>query len=80
MRERADDDVSCLQEQGAQRYANTYVDRQVGKTIKMLGRSFIGPSPSTEYINTFRPVVLNSSPGDHLLCTFRMSPLFNTPD
>ncbi len=24
------DDVSCLYKQGAQRYANTYVDRQVG--------------------------------------------------
>ncbi len=52
------DDVSCLREQGAQRYANTYVDRQVGKSIKMLrtsiliGRTFLGPTPSTEYINT----------------------------
>ncbi len=25
------DDIFCLCEQGAQRYANTYVDRQVGK-------------------------------------------------
>ncbi len=55
--ERADG-VSCLREQGAQRYANTYVDRQVGKPIKMLGpsvligRTFLGPTPSTEYINT----------------------------
>ncbi len=57
MRERADA-ASCLHEQGAQRYANTYVDRQVGKTIKTLGASvligqtFLGPTPSTEYINT----------------------------
>ncbi len=57
MSERADD-VSCLREQGAQRYANTYVDRQVEKTIKMLGpsvligRTFLCPAPSTEYINT----------------------------
>ncbi len=28
----------------------------------------------------FRAVVLNPSPGDPLLCTFCMSPLFNTPD
>ncbi len=54
------DDVSCLYEQGVQRYANTYVDRKIGKTIKMLepsvliGRTFLGPMPSTEYINTFR--------------------------
>ncbi len=57
MREYADD-LSCLHEQGMQRYANTYVDRQVGKTIQMLGpsvligRTFLGPSPSTDYINT----------------------------
>ncbi len=56
--ERADDDVLCLREQGAQRYANTYIDRQVGKTIKTLGpsvfigRTFLGPTPSTEKINT----------------------------
>ncbi len=30
-------DVSCPCEQGAQRYENIYVDRQVGKSIKMLG-------------------------------------------
>ncbi len=30
------DDVSCLREQGAWRYANTYFDRQVGQTIVML--------------------------------------------
>ncbi len=54
----ADDDVLCLREQGAQRYANTYIDRQVGKTIKTLGPSvfigqtFLGPTPSTENINT----------------------------
>ena len=52
------DEVSCLREPGAQRYANTHVDRQVGKPIKMLGpsvlidRTFLGPTPSTEYINT----------------------------
>ncbi len=54
VREHADDDVSCLREQGAQRYA----DRQVGKTFKtlgpsvLIGRTFLGPTPSTEYINT----------------------------
>ncbi len=55
MRERADDDVTYLYEQGAQRYANTYVDGQVLKTIKtfvFIGRTFLGPTPSTEYINT----------------------------
>ncbi len=48
------------------RYANKSVDRQVGKTIKMLGLSvlirqtFLSPTPSTEYkINTFR--LLNSN-------------------
>ncbi len=57
MRERADD-VSCLCEQGAQRYANTYVDRHVGKPIKtfglsiLIGQTFLGPTPSTEYIIT----------------------------
>ncbi len=39
MRERADD-VSCLREPGAQMYANTNVDRQVGKTIKTLSERF----------------------------------------
>uniref|UniRef100_A0A673GQY1 Pre-rRNA-processing protein TSR2 homolog n=1 Tax=Sinocyclocheilus rhinocerous TaxID=307959 RepID=A0A673GQY1_9TELE len=59
VRERADD-VSCLREPGAQRYANTYVDRQVGKPIKMLGpsiligRTFLDPTPSTEYINAYK--------------------------
>ncbi len=49
------DDVSCLHEPGVQRHGNTYVDRQVGKSIKMLGmsvligRTFLGPMPSTEY-------------------------------
>ncbi len=58
MRERADDDTSCLCEPGAQRYANTYVDKQVGKSIKMLGPSvligqtFLDPTLSTEYLNT----------------------------
>ncbi len=32
VREHADD-VSCLHKQCAQRYVNTYVDRQVGKSI-----------------------------------------------
>ncbi len=50
--------VSCLREQVAQRYANTLVDRQVGKTIKMLrpnifiGQTFLVPTASTERINT----------------------------
>ncbi len=58
VRDRADD-VSCLREPGAQRYANTYVDRQVGKSMSVLiGRTFLGPTPSTEYINTFRPLNL----------------------
>ncbi len=58
VRERADDDVSCLHEPGAQRYANTYVDRQVAKPIKMhgpsvlIGQTLLGPTPFTEYINT----------------------------
>ncbi len=49
VRERADN-VSCLREQGAQRYANTYIDRQVGKPIKtlgpsvLIGRTFLGPT------------------------------------
>ncbi len=60
-------DVSCLCEQGAQKYANIYVDRQVGKSIKplepsiLIGRTFLGPTPSTEYIiqiNTFRSLNL----------------------
>ncbi len=52
------DDVSCLCEQGAQKYANIYVDRQLGKSIKplepsvLIGWTFLGPTPSTEYINT----------------------------
>ncbi len=57
VRDRADY-VICLHEPGAQRYANIYVDRQIGKPIEMLGpsvligRTFLGPTPSTEYINT----------------------------
>ncbi len=57
VRDRADD-VTCLREPGAQRYANIYVDWQVGKSIIMLGPSvligwtFLGPTPSTEYVNT----------------------------
>ncbi len=42
---------------------NTHVDRQVGKSIKTLGKknvlirqTFLGPMPSTEHINTFRPL------------------------
>ncbi len=46
--ERADD-VSCLREQGVQRYANTYVDRQVEKTIKMLGPRFDWTNISWSY-------------------------------
>ncbi len=52
------DDVSCLREQGAWRYANTYVDRQVGQPIialgprEMIGRMFYGPTSSTDDINT----------------------------
>ncbi len=54
------DDVSCLHEQGVQRYANTYVDRQVRQPIVMfgpnnlIGRTFYGPTPSTNYINTYK--------------------------
>ncbi len=68
MRDRADD-VSCLHEQGAQRYANTYVDRQVGKPIKMLGPSvligqtFLGPTPSTEYVNTDKYIYVMTTLG-----------------
>ncbi len=57
VRDRAED-VTCLREPGAQRYANIYVDRQVGKSIKtlgpsvLIGRTFLGPTPSTEYLNT----------------------------
>ncbi len=57
MCERADD-LTCLREQGAQRYANTYVDKPVGKPIKtlglsvLIGRTFLGSMPYTEYINT----------------------------
>ncbi len=64
MRGRADDGISCLREQGVKSYTNTYVDRQVGKQIKtlrlsiLIGRTFLGPTPSTEYINTFRPLNL----------------------
>ncbi len=58
VRERADD-VSCLREQGAQSYANTYVDRQIGKPIKNTRTKLFdwtniswSYTPSTEYINT----------------------------
>ncbi len=30
------DDVTCLHKQDEQRYANTYIDRQVGKPIVIL--------------------------------------------
>ncbi len=49
------DDVSCLREPGVLRYSNTHVDRQLGKPMKMFGtsvltgRTFLGPTPSTEY-------------------------------
>ncbi len=58
--ERADG-VSFLRERGAQRYVNTYVDRQVGQSIAtlglrdMIGRVFYGPIPSTD-ISTVRPL------------------------
>ncbi len=58
------DDISCLLEQGASRYANTYVDRQIGQPIvalglrDMTGRTFYGSTPSTDDINTFRPLNL----------------------
>ncbi len=54
------DDISCMYEQGAQRYANTYVDRQVGQPIialgprVMIGQTFRGPTPSTDDLNTYK--------------------------
>ncbi len=54
------DDVSSLHKQGAQRYANTYFDRQAGQPIVMfgpsilIGRTFYGPTPFTEDINTYK--------------------------
>ncbi len=42
-------------EQGARRDENTYVDRQVGQPIvalgpkDMIGQTFYGPVPSTDY-------------------------------
>ncbi len=51
-------DVSCLREQGAQRYANTYIYREVGQPIvalrprDMIGQTFYGPTPSIVDINT----------------------------
>ncbi len=48
VRERTDDDVSFLREQGAQRYANTYVDRE----LVFIGRTLLGLTPSPEYIST----------------------------
>ncbi len=58
------DDVSCLREQGAWRYANTYADGQVGQPIvilgpkNMIGWKCFGPTPATDDINTFRPLNL----------------------
>ncbi len=56
------DDVSYLHEQGAWRYANTYADRQVEQPIlgprNMIGRTFYGLTPSTDDINTLRPLNL----------------------
>ncbi len=53
------DDISCLREQGAQRYSNTYVDKQVGQRIIMfgpnnlIGRTFYLPTPLT--LQHFQP-------------------------
>lgn len=55
--ERADYLV-CLREQGAQSYANTNIDRQVGQLIvaleprDMIMQEFYGPTPSTDLIKT----------------------------
>ncbi len=51
------DDVLCAWTGCAEvQYANTYVDRQVGQPIVAL--RFFGPKPSTDDINTFRPLNL----------------------
>ncbi len=56
--------TSCPSKQGAQRYANTHFDRQAKQPIVMfgpnilIGRTFYGPTPSTDDINTFRPLNL----------------------
>jgi len=53
-----DDVVWRLCEQGARRYGNTHVDRQVGHRIiafepnAMIGQKFLGPETSTENICT----------------------------
>lgn len=53
--------ASCLREEGAQKYANTYIERQVGQPIvalglrDMIGQAFYGPTPSID-ISTFRPL------------------------
>ncbi len=55
------DDVTCLHKQDARRYANTYIDRQVGKPIvprDMFEQTCYGSAPSTDDINTFRPLNL----------------------
>ncbi len=39
---------------GEQKYANTDVDRQVGKPIKRSELVFLGPTPSTEYLNVYK--------------------------
>ncbi len=43
------DDVSCLRKQGVQRYANTYIDTKVGKTIKTLTECFDWTNISWSY-------------------------------
>ncbi len=54
------DDESCLSKQGVQNCENTYVDRQVRQSIMalglryMIGWTFYGPSPSTDYINVYK--------------------------
>ncbi len=53
-------DVSSLREQGVQRYANTYVDRQVGQPIvalgsnNLIGQTFYGHTPSTVEISAYK--------------------------
>lgn len=58
------DDVSCLHKQDMRRYANTHIFRKAGKPIVVLiqrdmtGQTFYGPTPSTDDINTFRPLAI----------------------
>ncbi len=48
-----------LRKQGGRSYANTYIDLQVGQPIialgqrNLIGRTFYGPTPSTDDINTY---------------------------